>query len=76
MSHVTALSAVSLFRVGSDCGLKFATDRDNTWHQYGNESDVEKDLETIVGEFKKAKMKLELIIVLLSSYVSLYKYVQ
>jgi hypothetical protein len=40
------------------------TTPDNLWHQRSSDRNLEKDFEHIVEEYKKANMKLDLIMVL------------
>jgi hypothetical protein len=56
-------------RVANDNGLRVGKDDNKRWHQYSSEADLENNFQIIVDEYKKAKMKLELIIVLLNSEV-------
>jgi hypothetical protein len=51
--------------VGAGVGLKISKDPENRWHQRSTERTVERDLETIVQEYKKINMKLQLILVVL-----------
>jgi hypothetical protein len=51
--------------MGAGVGLKISTKPANLWHQRSSERTVERDLETIVQGYKKDKMKLQLILVVL-----------
>ncbi len=56
--------------MGATNGLRVSTDQKNLWHQFSSERTLEKDFETIVSEYKKINMKLDLILAVFPVKVS------
>ena len=45
-------------------GLRVSIEDDDMWHQRGDERNLEREFETIVDEYKKVNMQLDLILVI------------